>query len=139
MNCKESSGENIVIHIQAFCDGMGLTNPLASASSSHNSTMFYFVIFDLPPSYYADLSHIHLIAMCNSNDLKSENGLDILLNAIVEDLSDLETKGFEIYIPSKGMRRVFVVLSKFTGDNLALNQVFGMTESFSHDFFCPIC
>jgi hypothetical protein len=50
--------------------------------------------FDLPPSYYADLSHIHLIAMCNSNDLKSENGLDILLNAIVEDLSDLETKGF---------------------------------------------
>jgi hypothetical protein len=29
------------------------------------------------------------------------------------------------------MRRVFVVLSQFTGDNLALNQVFGMTESFS--------
>jgi hypothetical protein len=57
--------------------------------------MFYFIILDMPPSYYADLSHIHLIAMCNSNDLnKSENGLDILLNAIVEDLSDLETKGF---------------------------------------------
>ena len=51
--------------------------------------MFYFIILDMPPSYYADLSHIHLIAMCNSNDLKSENGLDFLLNAIVEDLSDL--------------------------------------------------
>ena len=37
------------------------------------------------------------------------------------------------------MRRVFVVLSPFTGDNLALNQVFGMTESFGHDFFCPLC
>lgn len=27
------------------------------------------------------------------------------------------------------MRRVFVVLIQFTGDNLALNQVFGMTKS----------
>jgi hypothetical protein len=77
--------------------------------------------------------------MCNSNDLKSENGLETLLNAIVEYLSDLETKGFEIYIPSKGMRRVFVVLSQFTGDNSALNQLFGRTESFRNDFFCPLC
>jgi hypothetical protein len=58
-------------------------------SPSHYSKIFYVVILYLPPSCYADLLHIHLIAMCNSNDLKSENGLDFLLNAIVEDLSDL--------------------------------------------------
>ena len=105
---KESSDENNVINIQAFCDGMGLNNPLATASTSHNSTMFFFVILDLPPSYYADFSHIHLIAMCNSNELKTENGLHTLLSAIVEDLSDLKTKCFEIYIPSNGMRRVLL-------------------------------
>lgn len=31
------------------------------------------------------------------------------------------------------------VLSQFTGDNLAINQIFGLTESFAHDYFCPLC
>lgn len=129
----------IVVHLQLYCDGVGLTNAISPASGNHSSTMFYILILNLPPKYYADLSHIFLIAMCNSSDIKEVEGQNSLLNAIVNDLSDLETTGFELEVPSKGKFKVFAVVSQFTGDNLALNQIFGLTESFSHDYFCPIC
>jgi len=54
-------------------------------------------------------------------------------------LLDLEKNGFEINISSKGKLKVFAVISQFTGDNLAINQIFGMTESFSHYYFCAMC
>jgi hypothetical protein len=132
-------GKNILVFIQLYADGMGLTNPLASAATEHNSTMFYFLVNNLDPKFYGSLSNIHLVAMCNSADLKYDEGLNILLEAIVDDLLRLETDGFEINIPSRGTFQVKAVLSQFTGDNLALNQIFGLTESFAHDYFCPLC
>lgn len=74
-----------------------------------------------------------------SSDLKYDDGQDILFEAIVVDLLSLETDGFEINIPSRGTFKVKAVLSQFTGDNLAINQIFGLTESFAHDYFCPLC
>lgn len=68
-----------------------------------------------------------------SSDLKYDDGQDILFEAIVVDLLSLETDGFEINIPSRGTFKVKAVLSQFTGDNLAINQRFGLTESFAHD------
>lgn len=70
--------------------------------------------------------------------MKYENGQDVLLTAIVEDLSRLESDGFEVNIHSRGTFKVFAILSQFTGDNLSMNQIYGLTESFTHDFFCPI-
>ncbi len=145
VNYKESnSGENIVKHIQTFCDVMGLINPLTSASTSHISIMSYFVILDLPSSYYADFWHIHLIFMCNSNGLKKRIGWILEMNAdegwpvlklingwINEDLSDLEKK-FKFTFHHK--KSEFFILSESTGDDLAPNQLFGMTESFSQNF-----
>jgi hypothetical protein len=47
----------------------------------------------------------------------------------------LETDGFEINIPSRGTFKVKAVLSQFTGDNLAINQIFGLTKSFATIIF----
>jgi hypothetical protein len=43
-------------------------------------------------------------------DLKYDDGQDILLEAIVDDLLSLETDGFEINIPSRGTFKVKAVL-----------------------------
>lgn len=134
-----AGGDKLVVHIQLYSDGLGLTNLASPSATNHNSTMFYFLVLNMPPKYYAALSNIHLVAMCNSSDLKYENGQDVLLNAIVDDLSDLETDGFEVEIPSRGTYKVLALLTQFTGDNLSMNQIFGLTESFAHDFFCSLC
>ncbi len=87
-----AEGDKLVVHIQLYSDGLGLTNLSSPSATNHNSTMFYFLVLNMPPKYNAALSNIHLVAMCNSSDLKYENGQDVLLNAIVDDLSDLESE-----------------------------------------------
>ena len=106
----EWDGKNILVFIQLYADGVGLTNPLASAATEHNSTMFYFLVNNLDPKFYASLSNLHLVSMCNFVDLKYDDGQDILLEAIVDDLLSLETDGFEINIPSRGTFKVKAVL-----------------------------
>lgn len=34
---------------------------------------------------------------------------------------------------------VHASLTQFTGDNLALHQIFGLVESFNSDYFCVCC
>ena len=71
--------------------------------------------------------------------MKSENGLCSFQEIIYDDLHQLETVGFQVEDASIGPIQIFAILSQFTADNLALNQMFGLVESFSYDLFCQIC
>ena len=133
-----SDPENKCLLLQIFYDGLGITNALRGAATAHNSGMFYFTLLNLPPRYNASLSNIHLIAMCNSLDLKRDGGLDILLEKIVDELKDLESSGIQVDTPS-GLVTVHASMAQFTGDNLGLNQVLGFVESFSGDHCCLYC
>lgn len=129
----------IVIPIQLYADGPGTTNPLSGVACEHNCTNFYFVDLSLPPKYHASLSNINFVSCCKSIDIKEISGQEAMMRVIVDDLIDLETKGFEIDIPGRGLCKVFVTLAQFTADNLAINQTFGLIESFAHDFCCALC
>ena len=116
------------LFIQIFYDGLGLTSFNRSSSSVHNSGMFYFTFLNLPPIFNASLSNIHMLAMCNALDLKNEDGLDILLSKMVNEISHLETNGIEIETED-GPMQVYARLAQFTGDNLGMNQMLGFIES----------
>ena len=129
----------IVIPIQLYSDGLGMTNPLSGVASDHNCTNFYFIDLCLPPLYHASLSNINLVACCKTKDVKEQAGQEAMLMAIVDDLHALETNGFEIEVPGRGVCKVLVTLAQFTAENLAINQTFGLIESFSKDFCCALC
>lgn len=57
---------------------------------------------------------------------------------LVDVLKRLENDGI-IIKSSEGDKRVYFVLALITGDNLGLNGVLGMVESFSANYFCRIC
>lgn len=120
----------IVSYIQIFYDGLGITNPLKAGASKHNSGMFYFTNLSLPPSHNATLANIHLLAMCHSNDIKNKNSLNQLLSKIVSELKDLNKNGIEIESSDGQKITLYVKLGQFTADNLGMNQICGLVESF---------
>ena len=55
------------------------------------------------------------------------------------EVKTLETTGFELLVPHKGKVRIFGTIVQFTADNLGLNQVFGLVQSFNCDYCCALC
>ena len=135
--CEFCDPSKNVVVIQIFFDGLGITNFARDAAKLHNSGMFYFSVLNLPPRFNAALSNIHLIAMCNTLDMKN-GGLDIIAEKIVTDCNRLSTVGMVIDTDD-GPITVFAKVAQFTGDNLGLNQIFGFIESFSADYCCLLC
>lgn len=120
-----------------YQDGVGITNPFSANSSIQSSSVFSFSLLNLPRN--SALSTMHLIALCNSLDLKSNDGYNHILESITEELEFFEKEGLDDHIPGKGIVKIFGTISLFTGDNLAINQTFGFTESFSGDYCCIFC
>ena len=78
---------------------------------------------------------MHLIACCNNLDLKNDGGLNIVLESIVEEISEFESTGVECDVAGRGVLQIYGTLSQFTADNLAINQIFGLVEGFSGDYW----
>ena len=129
----------LVLLIQLFFDDMGITNPLRGHSAFNKFGMFYFTLLNLPPMYLSSTNNIHLVAMANSIDLTTDDGLNVIFDLIYPELRELEEHGMDIEIPGKGITKVFAVLAQFTGDNLAMNQAFGLVTSFKADYCCTLC
>lgn len=124
--------------IQLYYDGLGITNPIGCSVGEHNSGLFYWSCLNLPPRYNSTTNNSHLVAMCNSQDIKSLDSLNVILQKIVSEISILEKNGIEIETES-GPTRIYATLVQFTGDNLAMNQILGFIESFAGDYCCILC
>ena len=133
-----SDKSKITLMIQVFYDGMGTVNPLRGQSVMYNVGIFYFVVKNLPNEYNTSSANVHLLALCNSNELK-RYGFDPILRKIVDELKHLSTVGFSGDFPVVGGRQIFVCLGQVACDNLALNSIFGFIECFSVDYFCTVC
>jgi hypothetical protein len=134
-----SDPQNIFLFLQYFYDGMGMTNPLLAQASLHSYAMFYFLLLNLPPAYYASLKNIHLVATDNSIDLKKEEGFNVIFCHMLPHLKTLEEEGIVVDIPGIGLKRIFAFLAQFTGDNLGINEAFGFITCFTADYVCPLC
>ena len=128
--------ENFLL-FQLYQDGVGISNLFSANSSIQSSSVFSFSLLNLPRN--SSLSTMHLIALCNSLDLKSNDGYNHILGYKTKELEFSVKEGLDVHIPGKGIVKLFGTLSQFTGDNLAINQTFGFTESFSGDYCCIFC
>ncbi len=133
-----SDQNKIVILLQLFYDGLGISNPLRGQSALQNYGMFYFGILNLPPRFQAALNNIHLVAICNSIDLK-KYGFDNIFSNVTSELKELEEVGMEINIPGRGLTRIFASLAQLTGDNLGMNEACGLITGFNGDYCCLLC
>ena len=133
-----SNASKVVLRIQIFYDGMGTTNPLRGHSAPHNLGIFYFTIQNLPNYFTSCFPSTHCFAMCYTFDLKT-NGFKPILSKFMDELNFLETGGIHVSVPEMGDVLIFGSISQFTGDCLATNEIFGLVEDFSHDYYFPHC
>jgi hypothetical protein len=62
-----------------------------------------------------------------------------LLSKINSELKDLNKNGIEIEIFDRQKITLCVKLGQFITDNLGINQICGLVESLSGDYFCTLC
>lgn len=132
---KLGEGKKPFILFQVYFDGMQVTNPLSPSSSIHSTGMFYFSILNVPPETSSSNASMFLIAACNSLDLKNDDGVNSIFDYITEEIAEFETNGVECDVAGLGTVRVYGTLAQFTADNLGLNQMFGLIECFSTDYW----
>lgn len=81
------------IQLQLFVDGFEVCDPLKSSATKHSQVAFYFRIRNMPQTT-RNLSNIHLVALCNSNYMKTvDDPYNNIWSQIVEDIKQLETGG----------------------------------------------
>lgn len=133
-----SDRSKVSVRLQLNYDGMGSTNPLRGHSAPHNVGMFYFTIQNLPKHFQTCNENVYLLAICYSLDIK-KYGFHAILSKFMEEIKLLETEGVSVNIPGRGDVTIFGSLSVFSGDCLAVNEIFGLVCDFSHDYHCSIC
>ena len=126
------------LRLQLFYDDMGTTNCLRGHATLYNLALFYFSIENMSAKLNSSYANVHLLAMCLTEDIK-RYGFSSILNPIMDDIVLMATKGLEIEVRGLGQVQVYAGLSTFCADALAMNNIFGLVESFSHDFYCLIC
>lgn len=85
------------LKIQLFTDDFDPCDALKSKAGKHKKCAFYMTIRNLPKNLQSKLSNICLIALADSNDLKSEStSFQSIIEVILEDLKMLETTGISV-------------------------------------------
>lgn len=98
------------IQVQLFIDGFNVCDPLKSSSRVHNQVGIYFSVRNLPPELAYNMNNIHLVALCNANDLKQKHtDYNNLWDEIAKDIARLERIGIVIdnNITLKGKIQLF--------------------------------
>ena len=114
---------------------MGTTNAMKSKSVLQNISLFYYTVENLLPHYNVAFPNVHLLAICNSQDLKVY-GFEPVLALFMEEMKQLEDTGFTVCINGNEEINMYATLSLVTCDNLALNQIFGFIVFFSRFLLC---
>lgn len=136
-NCSLFSTDPLSVQIQLSMDDFEILAPLKSKAGVYKTCGIYFQIRNLPKELLSKLNNTRLVALCNSSDTKAGlKDINDVLELLVKDLKTLETDGIKI---SENVRLRGTLVSQ-TGDNLAVNRLFGMVENFSTTaYYCRVC
>lgn len=122
------------LQIQLYQDDFEVCVPIGSKATIHKICGVYFAIRNWPNS--SKLSHIYLVALCNTDDLKTSlTDFNNIWRRVREDIEILETEGLQIneHLILRGS------LTNVCADNAGANSSLGFAESFSANYFCRIC
>ncbi|XP_066597068.1 uncharacterized protein [Prorops nasuta] len=127
----------IVLPLLLFFDDFEINNPLGSHSVIQKLGAIYYTIACIPHKYRSKLENIFLAQLHRTKDVKSF-GINKVFKHLVEELSVPETNGVTINVNGQ-VKTVYFVLAAFIGDNLGLNELFGLSTSFNANYCCRIC
>lgn len=86
----------MALQLQIFIDGFEPCDGLKSKTNLHSQEAVYFTIRNVPPKFNRCLENIHLVAICNANDLKTkQTDYNDLWEFIVRDVRAIETEGIQ--------------------------------------------
>lgn len=78
------------------------------------------------------------MVLCYYTDEVKSFGWEKVLRPVVEEMRHLESEGMLLKVNGE-MKKVRILLSGITGDNLFLNGILGFTECFTAKFPCRHC
>lgn len=133
---KNYPEETIVIPIDIYTDDFESGNALGSNAGTHKITGFYFS-FPTLPSHLLSSPEFIFEALLFPARLKKDE-MEFCIEKLIEVLKDFETNGVEVTIEGK-MTKIFIVVSRILGDNLALNEILGFSLSFNAIKYCRLC
>lgn len=111
------------LQLQIAVDDFEPCNPLQSKANRHKICAVYFRIHNLPPKHQSKLHNIHLVCLCNSDDLKTkQTDFNNIWQLIVDEISILEKAGIDVV-----GRNIKGTLVHTAFDNLGANQSLGFS------------
>lgn len=126
----------MAIQVKIFVDDFEPCNALKSKAGKHKINAYYGQINIFPPEFSSKLSHIFLIALCDSSDSKNVfANTDNVIETIKNDLRLLESNGIRTY---SGKTLKGTLMSTIF-DNLGGNILLGFNSSFNANYYCRIC
>ena len=136
-NILLSSDKN-TIELIFYHDDFNVVNPLGNKTVKYKTSAFYFVLGKLPSKYRSKLSDIHLVLLTSAL-LVSKYGYGKILQPVLNDIKELETKGFDVTF--EGLTHLFYgTISMIIADNLAAHYLAGFFCNFSTVHrFCRFC
>lgn len=125
------------IQIQLAWDDFEICSPLQSKANLHKICGIYFTVRNVPAKYLSKLSNIHIVALINSNDLKTkQTDMNNAWYPIVQEIRSLEMNGLEL----KNGSSIKGTLVQCVSDNLGANTGLGFSAGFAKGpYFCRIC
>lgn len=128
----EAFSGKIAIPFFIYIDDVEINNPLGSHTDAMTMIYYSFPIFNA-----TKLEKIYLGSVFKAKHYK-QFGNDNCLRCLIDELQFLEKEGIDIKT-SEGTKRVHFILGLVLGDNLGLNSILGLTQSFSANYFCRFC
>lgn len=123
----------LFIHFDEFETG----NALGSHAGVHKFGAIYTYIACLPPNIASKLNSIIFTALICAKDKKLCSNEQVF-KLLIDELNYLSTKGITVAIDNIETQ-VYFQLTLILGDNLGLNEIFDMVESFEGTPFCRVC
>jgi hypothetical protein len=114
-------------------DEFEVVNALGPHASKHKILAFYYTISSLTAQFNSRKDVIQLLALCNSQDVKT-HGLGAIADIINDDLKVLEQTGITV---SGSTERLYGSLAYIAGDNLNSHLIGGFNASFSPNVLRP--
>ncbi|KAG5669916.1 hypothetical protein PVAND_000206, partial [Polypedilum vanderplanki] len=111
-------------------------NPLGSNAGNNKIAAFYYT-FPVIPHYLLSSPNFIFDGSLFSSHLKNED-LKSCVEPLVNIFVDLETNGIDLNIDNNE-KKVYIVLCLLLGDNLAINEMLGLSKSFNSNYFCRFC
>lgn len=127
----------IVLPLFIFYDDLEVGNPLGSHAGINKFGAVYASIASLPPHIASRLSSILFSTLVHVKD-KNKSSNRKVFRKLIEELNFLQSQGIDVNVNGlKHLVKFRLVL--ILGDNLGLNGIFGLVESFRANYSCRLC